>query len=77
MRSPAITAIFRPGRAGTASATPTRMISTIVLEPMALLAAWGVVAVGVLATLSAMMAGDPEALDAEGRCVPEHDAAAR
>ena len=53
------------------------MISTIVLEPMALLAAWGVVAVGVLATLSVMMAGDPEALDAEVRRIPEQDTAAR
>ena len=53
------------------------MISTIVLEPMALLAAWGVVAVGVLAALSAMMARDPESLDAEGRRMPEQDAAAR
>ncbi|HLY38354.1 MAG TPA: hypothetical protein VKU61_09980 [Candidatus Binatia bacterium] len=53
------------------------MISTIVLEPMALLAAWGVVAVGVLAALSAVMAGDPELLDAECRRMPEHDATAR
>jgi len=49
------------------------MMTTIVLEPMALLAAWGVVAVGVLATLTVMMAGDPESLDTEPRPIPERE----